>query len=325
MLCPWAEPKYHNMSTKHLLISLTALYLLAPFGQAQVNEPDHLMVCLLADPQLIMVPETPLYVDYAMTDLSGLKHDFIAVLGDLAQNSAHFYKDYKEAVLDKTEKPLFSLAGNGDVGAGLEAYKEATGLPLYYSFYRKGIRFIFLSTVRFTGEFNHICHLGPEQLNWLRQELKSDTLSTSILFSHPPIFETTFHSEERDHLKAPGSMYLSESLEVRELLRLHPNVKIFAHGHLHYTYGSKDDFNRGGYFSEGNLLHVSVGGTANNKGSSFLFIEKGKITIRVRDHEHKTWKDEFEYQVDVQTTITESIHENPDSAWAIIKKQIQNN
>lgn len=122
-------------------------------------------VCLLADPQLIMAPETPRYVEIAMNELTALDHDFVAVLGDLAQNSSHFYKDYKEAVLDKTEKPLLSLAGNGDVGAGLNL---------------QGIRFIFLSTVEFTGEFNHICHLGFEQTEWLREELKSDTLNISL-------------------------------------------------------------------------------------------------------------------------------------------------
>ena len=296
------------MSPKQLFLSLSLMCLIFPILSAQSQDQhqnqDQLMVCLLADPQLVMVPETPRYVELAMNDLSELDHDFIAVLGDLAQNSAHFYKDYKEAVLDKTDKPLYSLAGNGDVGAGLDAYKEATGLPLYYTIHRRGIRFIFLSTVKFTGKFNHICHLGYEQTEWLREELNSDTLSTTIIFSHPPIFETTYHSEERDHLAAPGSMYMSESLELREMFRLHPNVKIFAHGHLHYTYGTKDDYGRGGYFKEKGLLYISVGGTANNKGSSFLIIEKDQVIVRVRDHEEQQWKDRFGYVLELPTTLT---------------------
>ncbi len=104
------------------------------------------------------------------------------MLGDLAQNRAHFYKDYREAVLDRAVRPVLSLAGNGDVGAGLDAYQESTGLPLYYSLYRRGIRFIFLSTIYFTGEHNHICHLGFDQVRWLRKELKSDTLATTVIF-----------------------------------------------------------------------------------------------------------------------------------------------
>ncbi len=310
------------MGPKNFLLSLALFCFALPAAKAQSQNPDYLMVCLLADPQLIMVPKTPHYVDLAITDISELDYDFMAVLGDLVQNRAHFYKDYKEAVLDKLEIPVFSLAGNGDVGAGLEAYQEATGLPLYYSFYRRGIRFVFLSTIRFTGESNHICHLGYEQIRWLRKELKSDTLSTTILFSHPPIFETTYHSEERDHLAPPGSMYMSESLEMRELLRLHPNVKIFAHGHLHYTYGTNDDFGRRGYFTENGLLHISVGGTAQNKGSSFLFLEIDRITVRVRDHEQKIWKDEYEYSMSIPTTLTEEISADKDAVWVNINKQI---
>jgi len=275
----------------------------------------------MGDPQLIMVPDTPKNVELAMKDLEQVDHDFMAVLGDLSQNRAHFYKDYKEAVLDRAVRPVLSLAGNGDVGAGLDAYQEATGLPLYYSIYRKGIRFIFLSTVHFTGEHNHICHLGYDQIRWLRKELRSDTLTTTVLFSHPPIFETTYKSEERDHLEAPGSMYLAESLELREMFRMYPNVRIFAHGHLHHAYDIKDDHGRGTYYQEGELLHISVAATTNNRGSSFLVFEKDRITAKVRDHENQAWKDEHEYVLNLSTTLTEA-EENTDKVWQSIKEDI---
>ena len=304
-----------------ILLQISILCWLVPGVFAQDQKSDELMVCLMGDPQLIMVPESHKNVEIAMNDLKTVDHDFIAVLGDLAQNRAHFYKDYQEAVLDRAVRPVFSLAGNGDVGAGLDAYQEATGMPLYYSFYRRGIRFIFLSTLYFTGESNHICYLGYDQVRWLRKELKSDTVSTTMVFSHPPIFETTYHSEERDHLKAPGSMYLGESLELREMFRMHPNVSIFAHGHLHHAYDIKDDFGRGTYFAEGDLLHISVGSTTNNRGSSFLFIEKDKITVRTRDHEHHSWREEHEYNLNRPTTLKAS-EENPDSTWPDIMEEI---
>jgi hypothetical protein len=313
--------KIIEMNPKQILSALIISCILATGLSAGDFKSDTLMVCLMGDPQLIHIPETPRNVEFAMTDLAGLDHDFLAVLGDLSQNHAHFYDNYKEAVLDKSEKPVYSLAGNGDVGAGIDAYLEAIGLPLYYSFYRRGIRFVFLSTISYTGESNHICHLGMAQMKWLRKELRSDTLSTTILFSHPPVFETTYKSEERDHLKPPGSMYLSESLEMRELLRLHPNVKVFAHGHLHYRYGTKDDHGRGGYFAEGSLLHISVGGTCNNNGSSFLLFEKDKITVRVRDHEHQQWRDEFQYNLDIPTTLTKE-EGNLEAVWNNIDQQI---
>jgi len=274
---------------------------------ASENYPfDKLVICLMADPQLIMVPETPQYVDIAMTDIIDVDHDFMAVLGDLSQNNPDFYVDYKEAVLDRAVRPVYSLAGNADLNAGLSAYMTATALPLYYSIYRRGIRFIFLSTTYFTGVHYHICHLGSEQLSWLEEELNADLTTTTIIFSHPPIFETTWHSEERDHLAAPGSMYLGESAEMRALFSQHENIKIYANGHMHYNYGTVDQYGRDGYFEEGNVLHMSVGASANNCGSSYLFIEKDKIIVKVRDHEHHLWRDEFTYQWDASTTLEDA-------------------
>jgi len=293
-------------------------------AQSQRDQSDKkLTVCLMGDPQLVMVPETPENVDIAMRDLENLDHEFLAVLGDLAQNRAHFYQDYKNMIVDKSKKPVFSLAGNGDVGAGLEAYKEGTGLPLYYSFYRKGIRFIFLSTVSMTGNHKHICHLGSEQLSWLSEELASDRHSTTILFSHPPVFETTWHSEERDHLKSPGSMYLSESAELRKLFDENPNVKVYAHGHLHHSSGSLDEFRRGDYYMEGNVLNISVGATANNQGSSFLSIDENEIRVNVRDHAKQEWKDGLEYQYKLPTSFNgnDGSEINLDETLINLKKQ----
>jgi len=302
------------------LILLSSNNFLQAQDRAQDQDADKMVVCLLGDPQLVMVERTPEYVDWAMKDIAGLEHDFIAVLGDLAQNRAHFYKDYKEAVVDKAVKPVFSLAGNGDVGAGLQAYREGTGLPLYYSFYLRGIRFIFLSTIYYTGEFNHICNLGEKQLKWLRRELRSDTLSTTIVFSHPPLYETTYKSEYRDKLKAPGSMYLGESLELKEMFMSYRNVKIFAHGHLHYSYGSEDRHGRGGYCLENGLLHVSVGGTAQNKGSSFLVIEKNRVTLKVRNHEKQTWLNQYEYSMGLESSMSDE-EGNPAAVLEEIRNQ----
>jgi hypothetical protein len=309
------------INLKTLLPAILLLCTPALGSLAQSGSDNELVVCLLADPQLIMVPNTPQYVEYAIKDLSGLDHDFIAVLGDLAQNRARFYEDYSKAVLDKSARPVFSLPGNGDVGAGLDAYREVTGLPLYYTFNLRGIRFIFLGTMYFTGEHNHICNLGHEQLRWLRRLLRSDTVSTTIIFSHPPIFETTWHSEERDHLKPPGSMYLGESLELREMFRMYNNVILFAHGHLHHTYGSEDEHGRGGYYREGDLLHISVGATANNLGSSFLVIEGDGITVKVRDHENHTWKKTFGYRLHTPVTLT-GPEADPENTWKRVRKQI---
>ncbi len=269
------------------------------------NESDQLVVVLMGDPQIGMVAETPANVKTAMDDISGIEHDFVAVMGDLVQNQRRYYEDYSNLIARKSVKPVFSLAGNGDIGAdrSLGAYRDATGMALYYTIYKKGIRFIFLSVISTSGNGKHICHLGSEQLTWLTNELNADTNSTTAVFFHAPVFETTWHSEDREQEKSPGSMYLYESNEMRNLFNEHPNIKIYAHGHLHHQYGVVDEFGRGDYYNEDNVLHISVGATANNQGSSVLFIRDNEIVVKVRDHQNQSWRNSCEYRYPANATL----------------------
>lgn len=276
------------------------------------NEPNQLVVVLLGDPQIPMVPETPANVRTAMDDIISIEHDFIVVAGDLVQNKAIYYEDYNNLIVQKSVKPVFSLAGNGDMGAdpSLGAYQDATGFPPYYTIYKKGVRFIFLSVTSTSGNGKHICHLGSEQLTWLTNELNADTNSTTVIFFHAPVFETTWHSEDREQERFPGSMYLYESTEMRNLFNDHSNIKIYAHGHLHHQYGIVDKFGRGNYYKEGNVLHISVGATANNQGSSVLFINDNEIVVKVRDHQNQTWQNSYEYTYPLTTTLQLAIVNN---------------
>ena len=99
----------------------------------------------MGDPQLHMNPNSVGYVETAMKDLAEIPHDFLAILGDLVQNNPKYYEDYDRLVLQQAKKPVFSIAGNAELNAGLDAYQRCTGLPLYYAIYRRGIRFIFTS------------------------------------------------------------------------------------------------------------------------------------------------------------------------------------
>lgn len=270
---------------------------------ASVDE-NHLIVALMADPQLHMNPDSVKHAETAMQDLADLPHDFLGVLGDLVQNKAQYFVDYDRLILKPSTTPVYSIAGNAEVGAGLEAYQQCTGLPLYYSIYRRGIRFIFTSVTAVTGPKTHICNLGHEQLAWLRNELASDTKTTTIIAFHAPVFETTWRSEDRESLPFPGSMYLKESAEMRALFAQYPNIKLYVHGHLHHAYGVRDEFGRGEYCLEDGVLHVSVGATANNRGSSVLFIGSDNIVAKVRDHANRRWRDELEFTFPTKTTLT---------------------
>lgn len=274
-------------------------------GTGDYVNPDGLVVVLMGDPQLFMTPETGGHVSRAMADLKTVPHDLVAVLGDLVQNNAGLYKDYRRLVLAAASKPVFSIPGNGDLGADrtLEAYTKATGLPRYYVMYRRGVRFFFLATLRMSGKSKHICDLGREQLAWFARELDKDLESTTVVFAHAPLYETTWHSEERSDKPFPGSMYLGESDKVNELLRKHPNVKLFAHGHLHHKFGVKDEYGRGTYHESEGVLYVSVPASANGQGSIVLTISKEDISLRARDHGNNKWVPRFDRTIKTTTTL----------------------
>jgi len=138
---------------------------------------------------------------------------------------------------------------------------------------------------------------------WLRAESARDTQSTTVILSHAPVLETTFHSEDRRDKPFPGSMYLYESPELRELFGRYPNIKVFASGHLHHRYGTVDDHGRSQYAVQGNVLHISVGATANGQGSVALYVGRDVIAARVRDHARQRWIDEYQYVVPTKTTL----------------------
>lgn len=269
----------------------------------QYVDPRRLVVALMGDPQIRMNPNSAGFARSAMSDLEKLPHDFLVVLGDLVQNNPQFYDEYESIILDKSTRPVFSVAGNADLNCGLDVYQDRTGMPLYFSIYRRGIRFIFLSVVAVVGPKTHICSLGTEQLTWLQSQLAADKEATTVVFHHAPMFETTWRSEDRESRPFPGSMYVHESKQMRELFRQHENVKVYAHGHVHHTYGENDEFGRGDYCLQDGVLHISVGATANNRGSSFLFVEHDKIITQVRDHVGGKWRKQYDYVLECKTTL----------------------
>ena len=85
--------------------------------------------------------------------------------------------------------------------------------------------------------------------------------------------------------------------------RAERKIRVYVHAHLHHTYGVRDEFGRGEYCLEKGVLHISVGATANNRGSSVLYIAKDKIVAKVRDHAKRAWRDKFEFTMPVRTTL----------------------
>ena len=273
---------------------------------------DALAVCLMADPQFGVNPNTVERATIAMDDLENLPHSALFVLGDLAQQ-CEYWPDYRLYLEPRAQTPLFPISGNSDLHCGLDRYQYETGSPLWYSTTIRGIRFIMLSTLSVSGPTDHICSMGNPmgggpmggpQMTWLANELAADTQTTTVIFFHAPIVNTTYGSGDNyDPEKYPFNHYMLESEQVRTLLLSHPNVVVYASGHLHLTYGDTDRKNLGHEHLENGVQHLSVGATAGNKGSSCLFVHGDKIISRVRDHEEEKWDDIYDVIHSVTTTL----------------------
>ena len=244
------------------------------------------------------------------------------LLGDTLGNASHFFVignwdgetgcfTDEEISRSREQRLLYAPGPQPDTyPQGGSPYED------YYAFTWGDALFVVLNVMSYTPT----CHmlssdpgvaddwtLGEEQLAWLREELASDPESTTVIAFHAPVFETTWHSEDREAFPFPGSMYLKESAEMRTLFAQYLNIKLYVHGHLHHTYGVRDENGRGEYCLEDGVLHISVGSTTNSRGSSVLFIGPDKIVARVRDHVKRRWRDQFELTLPTKTTLESTV------------------
>ena len=60
----------------------------------------------------------------------------------------------------------------------------------------------------------------------------------------------------------------------------------------------------GPYFEADGCLHVTVGATANNRGSSVLEVYTNKIVVRVRNHAKQIWNTKLRKEVKTSTSLT---------------------
>jgi Icc-related predicted phosphoesterase len=275
-----------------------------PISNVNYGLEDRLIVALIGDPQYGFPTGTdpqPAVGNAILTfdDLKDVRHDFLVVLGDLVQPYNIFWRYHHKYTMGMATRPVYLISGNADFYLTPKIFTEETGLSLDpYKVVKRGVRFIFLHTTGVkTGigspeNDNHQCEVGKRAMDWLKKELASDTTSTTIVFFHAPVGNTTYDSTER--------MRMVESEEVRALFNEYTNVKIFANGHVHYPYGATDSEGRGQYKREKHVLHISVGRPPD---TLFLNIEKDRIYIRVRNNKERKWHTKYSYIYDTETTL----------------------
>lgn len=212
--------------------------------------------------------------------------DFLVELGDLKDQSDKPNEAQTLQFLDTIEKelrrfngPLYHVLGNHDADSiskqqfldhiSNDGFSEATS---YYSFNRGSFHFVVLDA-NFTSEgiaYDHgnfdwrDTYIPPEQLNWLREDLKRNKRPT-IVFVHQQLDTPAFDDDHK-------LICISNADAVRRILEQSGNVLIVFQGHHHP--GSFHKINNIYYYT---LKAVIEGDGPEN--SSYAIVEIGRDRI----------------------------------------------
>lgn len=122
------------------------------------------------------------------------KPDFILHTGDITHLSKPVEFDDAEQILNGAGIPVFYVPGEHDTlddmpgAAFLARYGKKTKGSGWYSFDHAGVHFIGLVNV-LNLKAGGLGYLGPDQLEWLEQDLKHRPASTPIVvFAHMPLW-----------------------------------------------------------------------------------------------------------------------------------------
>jgi len=184
------------------------------------------------------------------------QHDFVVFGGDnvmaaenaTASQAEAQYLNWKRFVNRTFNIRTYSVLGNHDIhgwkngsDSGLSEKRESAavfGMPdRFYSFERSGWRFIMLDSVQKDDKLGYIAGIDAKQLAWLKEELAKSPLPTTVVSHVPILAASNLASSEsvqtRTTTKVAHQRMVSNSHEVLELFRQHPQVRLCLSGHLH--------------------------------------------------------------------------------------------
>lgn len=160
---------------------------------------------------------------------------------------------WNKIVSAENKIPMMSAIGNHDVWYGPDEkldteYKkdrrygkqwaiDMLKLPnRYYSFERKGWKFIALDSIN--GKVGY--SLDEEQFNWLDRELGNVPSDQPVcIFNHVPLLSAcammyTIEREDADKAKFPIGDQHTDTKRIKSLFHKHKKVKLCLSGHVHY-------------------------------------------------------------------------------------------
>jgi Icc protein len=117
--------------------------------------------------------------------------EFIIHTGDISHTAKAAEFDSAEGILAGSRKQIFYVPGEHDIAVDdgkqyLERYGKGSKGRGWYSFDQKGVHFVGLVNV---GTLEGLGKLGPDQLEWLEDDLRAKSASTPIvLFAHIPLW-----------------------------------------------------------------------------------------------------------------------------------------
>jgi Icc protein len=137
-----------------------------------------------------------------------------------------------------TKNPLVSRL-DSRFGKGL--FEKRLGLPrLYYSFEKRGWRFIILDDVWPNPDGSYYAEYKANQLDFVQSELKAHSEKPTVIASHIPtisVFGTLagFAKFVRTNFKSPSSLISRNGKRLANLIHNSgANVKLVLAGHLHH-------------------------------------------------------------------------------------------
>lgn len=190
----------------------------------------------------------------------------------------------------------------------LQKYFEISGRPLDGVLFLRGIRMVFLGTATFGREIP----IEPARVERLSRALAEDS-ATTIIFHPLPLADSVCHSW--DHLgKTPGEQPFNtrvpDAQPIRDVLKRHPEAKLWVSGHTRTAHAEVDRFGNGTTRLEGECLHLSVCNLGNKSPSPegrFIFVEKDRVLVRTRNFLRREWIEEQTFELPGKTTFAPGI------------------